>query len=185
MTSLFITHLKQRTDKILNGTITTEQFLAKLRRWDERTSTSPSGLHLGHFHALWRNHGLPHSNHQRELVEGGQQQLTEARVALLNYAMRHGYSFRRWKKVVNVMLAKDPGKPKIHRLRVIHLYEADYNLLLAVKWRQGMHHAEDKALLHPGLYGSRPGRSAMDPVLLEVWQNEIYQTSMKKGVTFI
>ena len=82
------------------------------------------------------------------------------------------------------MIAKDPGTPKIHRLRVIHLYEADYNLLLATKWRQGIHHAEDNNLLHPGLYGSRPGRSAIDPVLLEIWQNEIYQLSMKKGMTF-
>ena len=47
-----------------------------------------------------------------------------------------------------------------------------------------MHHAEDNRLLHDGLYGSRPGRSALDPVFLDILQNEIYQCSMKKGIKF-
>ena len=82
------------------------------------------------------------------------------------------------------MLQKDPNNPRIHRLRIIHIYEADYNLLLATKWRQAMQHAEDNKLLNEGLYGSRPGRSAHDPALIEVLQNEIYRMSMKSGVNF-
>ena len=60
------------------------------------------------------------------------------------------------------MLQKDHNNPRIHRLRIIHIYEADYNLLLAVKWRQALHHAEDQMLLNDGLYGSRPGRSVTE-----------------------
>ena len=82
------------------------------------------------------------------------------------------------------MLQKDVGNPRIHRLRIIHIYEADYNLLLAVKWRQALLHAEANNLLNDGLYGSRKGRSAHDPVLIEVLQNEIYRTSMKSGINF-
>lgn len=67
---------------------------------------------------------------------------------------------------------------------MIHIYEADYNLLLAVKWRQALHHAEDNKILNDGLYGSRPGRTAHDQVLLEVLQNEIYRMSMKSGINF-
>ena len=81
------------------------------------------------------------------------------------------------------MLQKDVGNPRIHRLRIIHIYEADYNLLLGVQWRKAMHFAEDNRLLNEGLYGSRPGRAAQDPVLIETLQNEIYRSSMKSGIT--
>jgi hypothetical protein len=38
------------------------------------------------------------------------------------------------------MIEKEPGDPRIHRLRVIHLYEADYSLLLGIQFRRLMHH---------------------------------------------
>jgi len=39
------------------------------------------------------------------------------------------YPLQRWRTVVNIMLEKEPGSPRIHRLWVIHIiYEADYNL---------------------------------------------------------
>ena len=82
------------------------------------------------------------------------------------------------------MLQKDPGNPRIHRLRVIHIYKADYNMLLAIKWRQAIHNAEDIQILNDRLYGSRPGRCAHDPVFLEVLQHETYRMSMKSGVNF-
>jgi hypothetical protein len=47
-----------------------------------------------------------------------------------------------------------------------------------------MHHAEDAHLLNEGLYGSRAGRSAHEPVFLEIMQNEIYMCSMKTGINF-
>jgi hypothetical protein len=59
----------------------------------------------------------------------------------MNYALTHGYSFDRWKVIINVMLLKEPNNPRIHRLRMIHLCEADFNLLLGVKWRNIIHHS--------------------------------------------
>lgn len=32
------------------------------------------------------------------------------------------------------MIKKDAGQPKIHRLRIIHLFEADYNFFLKLQW---------------------------------------------------
>ena len=32
------------------------------------------------------------------------------------------------------MLLKDPGMPKVERLRVIQLFEADYNFVLRMIW---------------------------------------------------
>jgi hypothetical protein len=59
------------------------------------------------------------------------------------------------------------------------LYEADYNLILAVKWRELIHHCEDNKLLHPCLYGARPGRGALEPVFIEEMINEITRLSRK------
>ena len=71
------------------------------------------------------------------------------------------------------MIEKDPGKPLIHRLRVIHLYECDYNLLLGIYFRKLQQHIEDKSLLNDGCFGGRPNRRAIDPVLIDVTQTEI------------
>jgi hypothetical protein len=70
------------------------------------------------------------------------------------------------------MIEKEPGQPYLHRLRVIHLYEATLNAFLGIKYRELLHYAEDHDLLNPGCYGSRPGRQALDPVLIEILQYE-------------
>jgi hypothetical protein len=51
--------------------------------------------------------------------------------------------------VATFMIRKDFNSSKIHRLMVIHLYEADLNLLLGVKWRSLIHHCIDNAMLNP------------------------------------
>jgi len=183
-TALFIKHLQMKSLHNLEGSITTKDIIGKLKRWPEKTTTSPSGMHLGHYHAMWRNTGCVggEDDPEGQAIINAQMALQEAHTLLLQYALKHGYSYSRWQSVINVMLEKDPGNPRIHRLRVIHIYEADYNLILAVKWREALYHAEDSGLLNKGLYGSRPGRSAISPVSIEVMQHAIYQLSMKSGI---
>jgi Reverse transcriptase (RNA-dependent DNA polymerase) len=82
------------------------------------------------------------------------------------------------------MLEKDPGTPKIHRLRVIHLYEADYNLLLAVKWRQTLHHACSNNLINPSQYGSQPGKEATDALMLRELEYEMSRITRKACLHF-
>ena len=86
--------------------------------------------------------------------------------------------------IVNVMIFKDPGCYHIHCLRVIHLYEADYNFILAVKWREMIHQASDQKLLHPGQNGGVPHLNAQNPVFLEEMQNKISRASRKPLVKF-
>ena len=183
-TSLLIRHLHKRTSATLDGQITKTDILKKLKSWKEGTTTSPSGIHLGHYHCMWRPPSADPTDPENQILKSKQNQLLQAVTDLLNYALKHRYSYERWRTVINVMLKKDANNPRIHRLRVIHIYEADYNLMLAVKWRQAMHFAEDRKLLNDGLYGSRPGRTAHDPVLLEILQHEIYRMSMKTGINF-
>jgi len=68
------------------------------------------------------------------------------------------------------MLEKDPGDPKIDRLRVIHILEADWNLILKLIWaKRAVWNAEDHDNLGDDNFGSRPGRSAIDVVMRKLF----------------
>jgi hypothetical protein len=86
--------------------------------------------------------------------------------------------------VVNVMIEKEPGNARVHRLRVIHLYEADSNFLLQAKWRAPLHHAKKNHSLHPGQYGSRSGQDALIPTFIEEMKNEICYATSKSLINF-
>jgi hypothetical protein len=53
---------------------------------------------------------------------------------MLNLPLKYGFAPKWWCTLVTVMIEKDPGNPRIEHLRVIHLFEADYNLSLKMLW---------------------------------------------------
>jgi hypothetical protein len=53
---------------------------------------------------------------------------------MIMIASKHGISLQRWQNSTTAMIEKSPGCPKINRLRVIHLYEVDYNIILKIIW---------------------------------------------------
>jgi hypothetical protein len=74
----------------------------------------------------------------------------------------------RWETVIQPLIPKDPGTPKLGRLRRIALLKADLNIALSELFsRRMMYHAERHNLLHPGQYGSRKGKMAISAVLLK------------------
>ena len=49
----------------------------------------------------------------------------------------------RWLVSIVIFLPKDEGRPQIHRLRIINIFESEYNLVLKYFWpKQGMKKAE-------------------------------------------
>jgi hypothetical protein len=62
-------------------------------------------------------------------VDAKRKLLLQGQLTLLNYAIHHSYTYERWQRVATFMIRKDPKSNKIHQLRVIHIYEADLNLL--------------------------------------------------------
>ncbi len=162
----------KRTHPELCAEITIEEFKASYKTWRVGTSTSPSGRHLSHQHALFQPHGIDPSTHpeDHDTAEQARTDVWQLQHGVVAYAVKHGYAFRRWRQVVNAMIEKEPGNPQLHRLRVIHLYESDYNSLLGIKMRQLIHSCEDKRSLNRGTYGSRANRQASDPTLIEVLQ---------------
>jgi hypothetical protein len=85
----------------------------------------------------------------------------------MNIVTCRGIAIPRWCNATNVMSEKDPGQPRIHRLRIIHLFEADYNFFLKIQWDHRLvRHACALDLLHDSQHGSIPRRTAMDPIML-------------------
>lgn len=182
--SLLLKHCKRQHRESLPLAITEAEFISKFKLWKENTTTSPSGLHLGHYKALVLRNDADITTDEGKAIEKQRKELITAHVAMINYALKQSYSYDRWKHVVNVMIQKDPGTSKVHRLRVIHIYEADYNFLLQAKWRALLQNAEKKKLLHPGQYGSRSGRDAHIPAFIEEMKNEICYATRKSLINF-
>jgi hypothetical protein len=81
-------------------------------------------------------------------------------------ALQFGISLEHWQHSTTSMIQEIPGNPKINKLRVIHLYESDYNLLLKIIWaRRLVWHVHDQKRISEGQAGSRPGRNAIDVVI--------------------
>ena len=121
------------------------------RKWKETSSTSPSGRHLGHYKAIIKDNLL----------------LT-CLTKFLHVTVQSGLTLRRWCNAVNILIEKDSGQqPKITRLRIIHLFEADFNLFLKLIWGSRLvKRAVSLNLLNNGQHGSIPRSKATDPIML-------------------
>ncbi|KAI2499411.1 hypothetical protein MHU86_15056 [Fragilaria crotonensis] len=119
-------------------------------KWKESTSTSPSGRHLGHYKAIVRDECL-----------------LKCMTQFLHVVINRGITMTRWCNAVSIMIEKDAGVPKITRLRIIHLFEADFNFFLKLIWGSRLvKRAVQLDLLNNGQHGSVPKRTAMDPIML-------------------
>jgi hypothetical protein len=126
------------------------EFKKGFQKWRETTSTSPSGRHLGHYKALLRTEIRKQKQNEdnddpsdKETIPKQQQKrqqtkhpLGHAIFRVLHHvamaALRSGETLSRWTTAHSTMIEKDPGRPIISRLRVIHLFEADYNMIIKV-----------------------------------------------------
>ena len=71
------------------------------------------------------------------------------------------------------MIYEEQGNVKINRLRVIHIYEADYNFLIGAVWREAIQHAQELGKINQGQYGGCPGRDCTSVTYLEEIRRDI------------
>ena len=192
ITQQMINGFKAKYHTRLHDRLTLTDVKGKYKCWKESTSVSPvSGLHLGIWKTIFCDHlystestaaGTPGPNKIKyDMI---QTQLQTIWMNLINYALKWSYSYDRWKNIVTRMIQKKAGDNRIHRLRVIHLYEADYNLICGVFWRKLLYQAEDNQLINDCTYGGRPNRNAHMPPFMDNMMNEISRLSRKHLIKF-
>jgi hypothetical protein len=77
-----------------------------------------------------------------------------------------GFSPKRWKQVVDVMLEKSPGDSRTHRLCIVALQESDFNQSIRPAIvRPVMHWLEDNQKIPSMQHGSRPAKLCISTVL--------------------
>jgi hypothetical protein len=159
-------NLKDKRD--IKSTIAEDDFKYGISGWQESTSTSPSGRHLGRYKFIVQDADL-----------------FSVQVKMMNITIKNGIALDRWCKSVTVMIEKDTGVPAIHRLRITHIYEADYNLFLNLQWGLRLvRHGEKHHGLNDQQFGSRKDRTAMDPVLLKKLSYDISRQCRTYLATF-
>jgi hypothetical protein len=150
--------------KPFDNVITFSEFKQAFSKWNEGTSTSPSGRHLGHYKCLLRQDHC--DKLYTQYYHDPKDKILQVYYNIVRVSTHCGISLSRWQQSTTAMIEKIPGCPKIHKLRVIHLYEADYNIILKIIWaRKLVWHVHDNNRLNEGQAGSRPGFNAIDVVI--------------------
>jgi hypothetical protein len=116
----------------------------------ERTASAP-GLHYGHYKTAAVIADLPedHADYFPELAE--------TCAAMMSLPLKHGFAPKRWCTCIDAIIEKIPGRPIIEKLRIIMLYQADFNFALKLIWgKRLVRHAESHGALGNDNHGSRP-----------------------------
>ena len=100
--AILIQHLQQTAEMAAlesNPTITEQEYVGKLRVWNESTSTSLSGLHLGHYDVMISRHAYSNldskteeENEKRHQWNYMQGRLLTLHVQMMNYALERRYA---------------------------------------------------------------------------------------------
>ena len=158
--------LQHEADKT-NALVTVAEFKSYFRKKKESTESSPSGQHIGHYKAVLDN-----------------DKIVDALVAMTNIALSTGCLLERWQHTVSVMLEKDKGSPKINRLQIIQLFEADYNFLLSLVFgHRLMTFARKHCLLNPSQYGSAKGKQAQSAILNKILTYDYFRLHKEDAAT--
>jgi len=145
----------------VSAVLTPDDFIAHWKRAKERTSSSPSGLHFGHYKAATHLPKLAHLH---------------ARFTQLVFMT--GLSLSRYQKGLQVILEKKAGNIHVDNLRAILLMEGDFNGAMKILIGARMVRSALSAHSIPDeCYGSRPGSTAIQVSLTRALTADIARQS--------
>ena len=130
---------------------TYKEFIAFIKGSSERRSTSPSGRGY---------------NHYKSLLVGEAREQLETIHDIIELARSKNIILDRWRNTVTTLMEKDPGRPKIHRMRALHIIEAEVQFIAKLFYcKKLLQNAEKHDLITGQQYGGRKGKQAQSVVL--------------------
>jgi hypothetical protein len=168
---------------------TLEDMSEGFRKWKEQTTTSPSGKHLGIYKALVIAHRHNILTDKESKLHSTNNNFTSLahkclliQHSLLTLSIKHCHTYRRWTIVHNFLLEKIPGVPTIDKLRVIHLYEADWSIIQKFYVAHKLTRTACTQNTVPvEQAGGRPGRSSIELAASRVITYEIMKLQRLTG----
>lgn len=132
----------------LNSYMRQEKFEKLFCETPERTSPSPSGLHIGQYKAIFSDPDL-----------------AQVETLAINIPFQYGFSYKRWQNSTHIMLKKE-ALPYIHQLRIIQLFEADFNASLKILYsHRMMPHGDKNNFSGEQAQGAQKGRTPQDLII--------------------
>lgn len=131
--------------------ITREEWQWAWKRKQEKTSSSQSGLHFGHY-----------------IAGANSDILSDIHALKTSLALHYGVALTRWKSGLCVMLEKQPGVRLISKLRAILLMEADFNAANKILFGNRMLQQIRRYKLMPEEIFSERQRMAEDGIMAKV-----------------
>jgi len=180
-TMAILKNLKKKInpDETVPHSLNYELLMNGIKKWPEKTTTSPSGRHLGIYKTLQKHIVQKKKSDNADNNPVTTDALTQGRDVLflifdiMTIALKHTYPLQCWRNVWTMFIEKEAGNPDINRLRCIMLFEADWQLLL--KWYSSygfLPATEHAGALANEQGGGRKGRSAIDQATQQIVETE-------------
>ena len=154
--------------------------------WNEKTSTSPLGRHLGKYKVwLLKEKKIEEAKREKDQQKEAEEekpimsgkQFFSVIKNILRTAILQMSPMKRWLTVHNLFILKESGNHKISRSRTLHKLDAELNLMRRTYIaHRSTQQAERFNHLNDDQYGGRKGRSAIDPVGITTLMREIFHT---------
>ena len=158
---------------VISDHISVHDLQQLFKKWRETTTTSPSGRHLGIYKAIFVESQKDDATIRNNIT------------TMINLLVQNGIGLDRWRNVTNMMIHKLDGSYNINKLRVIHLFEADYNGLIGILFnRRVLYQAEQQRILNNNQWGGRPHRQAKDALMLKEFTYNLAASTKTTLATF-
>jgi hypothetical protein len=139
---------------MISPVVTTEDLISSFGCVAEKKSSSPSGRHVRHYLACI------------DLKDELSVLLAAVHAAMMLIPLAEGFCPERWRQAINIMLEKIPGVPRINKLRIIQLLEANLNQVLRSEFARNISKLaqETPGIISEHQYG-RSHQTCLTPVL--------------------